>query len=903
MSTDFTLSPLADYENLRTALEQERNAFVKVNSFSEDLADIRSKEDALSILNFLETIHRKLHEAFTKHPSLEYPFSKEFVHFNDFISREYILETCFLDDFLFPDNEDFPLTSPADNSFKPEFLKEYEVFIIKYCEEVQDNHQKTQKIIHENFSTKISSKEIPCKCNTCLVDYRSTLRDLIYTESVELIDKAKEDVSELLDNNDKQALSCFRDLQKSLDKKFYNIRFKVKRSTLNRLESQIKSRLKGEFSYPSPLAEKRVLQIKPYLVSSLLAQALRRDLVSDDEFERWFGQLGTNIWRGESYLDSEFKKLVKAVLILKRKDISANILKNYLGEFWAYSNARQIKRKIVYHMGPTNSGKTYHAMEALSKVDKGCYLAPLRLLAAELYDTLNERGVKTTLLTGEEVIEIPDATHYSSTIEMARFNEIFDCCVIDEIQMISDPQRGWAWTRALVNIFAPVVHVCGDPSVLTLVQNIVDLCGDELEIVKYDRMTKLEVQTSQVRVGDLQKSDALIVFSRKNALKYKSELERLDLKVSIVYGRLSPEVRREQARKFDQGETDVIVATDAIAMGMNLPIKRIVFSTLTKHINSRSFDITHSEIKQIAGRAGRFKKFPTGYVSCLSKVEDGIIKVNEALTAKLQQKKQCMVGPDLDIFNQVNTALKNNGLPILRLSEFLRLFNTMTFKKPFYCVELKEMIELTEMVEDADQDGKLSSAEIFGFACAPVNLGLIEHVQYFIYILNHFVRSSSINYEPIEYQADDIDYLETAIKCVELFQWLSRHFNGKNFSFSEQELLENKTLAVEKLNTLLSNKIVKSCASCGVKLDEKSKFAICEECFKNKRFRGKRRGGVYGRPPSGAGDRQRQNRNRLNNKLRGKNQGDRPGSESGKGKKQSSRRKKSGSSRSQKYKR
>ena len=197
-------------------------------------------------------------------------------------------------------------------------------------------------------------------------------------------------------------------------------------------------------------------------------------------------------------------------------------------------------------MGATNSGKTYHAMEALSKVEKGCYLAPLRLLAAELYDTLNERGVKTTLLTGEEVIEIPDATHYSSTIEMARFNEIFDCCVIDEIQMISDPQRGWAWTRALVNIFSPEVHVCGDPSVLTLVQKIADLCGDELEIVNYDRMTKLEVQKSTVRVGDLQKSDALIVFSRKNALKYKSELERLDFKVSIVYGRLSPEVEENK---------------------------------------------------------------------------------------------------------------------------------------------------------------------------------------------------------------------------------------------------------------------------------------------------------------------------------------------------------------------
>lgn len=897
MSDDLTLASLVDYENLRAALDQERTAFVKVNSFSEDLASVRSLDDALKILNFLEEIHRQLYELFSTYPSLEYPFSKEFVHFNDFISRDYILETCFLDDYLFPENEDFPITSPADNSFKPDFLIEYKEFLAKYCRDSKDGHERTQKLLHENFSEKVSSKEMPCSCNTCSVDYRSLLRDLIYTESIELIEEKKTEVLELLNENNTNALNVFRDLQKSLDKKFYNIRFKLKRSTLNRLESQIKARLKGEFSYPSLLAEKRILQIKPYLISSLLAESLRRDLVSEEEYDRWFSQMGTNIWRNESYLDAEFKKLVKAVLVLKRKDISANILKNYLGEFWAYSNARQLKRKIIYHMGPTNSGKTYHAMEALSKVEKGCYLAPLRLLAAELYDTLNERGVKTTLLTGEEVIEIPNATHYSSTIEMARFNEIFDCCVIDEIQMISDPQRGWAWTRALVNIFSPVVHVCGDPSVLTLVQTIADLCGDELEIVKYERMTKLEVQKNQIRVGDLEKSDALIVFSRKNALKYKAELERLDLKVSIVYGRLSPEVRREQARKFDQGETDVIVATDAIAMGMNLPIKRIVFSTLTKNIDSKSYDITHSEIKQIAGRAGRFKKFPIGYVSCLSKVEDGLLKVNEALNAKLQQKKECMVGPDLDIFNQVNTALKNNGLPALKLSEFLRLFNTMTFKKPFYCVELKEMIELTEMVEEADHENRLTSAEIFGFACAPVNLGLIEHVQYFIYILNHYVRSSSINYEPIEYHSDDIDYLETAIKCVELFQWLSRHFSGKNFSYSEQELLENKLLAIEKLNTLLSNKIVKSCASCGVMLDEKSKFAICEECFQNKRFSGKRRVGVFSQNSNA--ERQRQNRTKLNNRLRSKNST----SPSNEGRSSLPRRKKNGGNRSFKSKR
>jgi ATP-dependent RNA helicase SUPV3L1/SUV3 len=367
-------------------------------------------------------------------------------------------------------------------------------------------------------------------------------------------------------------------------------------------------------------------------------------------------------------------------------------------------------------------------------------------------------------------------------------------------------------------------------------------------------MTELLVEDKPITLAQLEKSDALIVFSRRNALKYKYDLEQVGFKVSIIYGMLSPEVRREQARKFDKGLTDVIVSTDAISMGMNLPIKRIVFSTLTKHINSQEYPITASEIKQIAGRAGRFQRFPVGGVTCLQKVDDGIAEIQDALTSVLDQQTQSMVGPDLDIFTKVNNALSSNNLPILRLSEFLRLFNTMTFTKPFYCVELKEMIELAETVEDIDSNNVLSSAEIFGFACAPVNLGLLEHVQYYVWMLKKYVTAEIIKNEHINFASNEIDYLETTIKCVELYQWLARHFNGKNFEFDERDLLENKLAAVDKLNILLSDKITPTCSSCGAKLPDTAKFAICEECFQQRRFTRRppmnRRG-----PPGKGGDR------------------------------------------------
>jgi ATP-dependent RNA helicase SUPV3L1/SUV3 len=836
------LPELTDFDVIRKFVDVERKTIIKVNELKGDDVDyVRSKEDALTIANFLEDLQKKLHLLFEEYPSLMGSFSREFLSFSEFVQRDNILDLVFLDDCLFPEKELFLFGQ--DGAISKSILDLHIKSFEKWISEKKGKHELTQKLIKENFTLELKPDALECPCVQCSGDFRTKLREHV-------LDLCKKQIGEAADTLDKdieglsldEASRFFIDMQKSVDKILHKVRYRLKRSTINRLESQIKPLIKDTFTYPSELAVKREKTLKSFLLNLLYEEGVKEEIVGEDELKRFFNQLGSNLWRNQRYLEREFSKLMKSVMLLKRKDISGKILQEYIGEFWIHSQARSIKRKVIYHMGPTNSGKTYHAIEGLVKAERGCYLAPLRLLAAELYDTMNSKGVVTTLLTGEEVIEKEGATHYSSTIEMARLTERFECCVIDEIQMITDSQRGWAWTRAFVNIFADEIHLCGDPSVLDLIKKIVELCGDELEIRNYERMTELKVEPNQIVLGDLQKNDALIVFSRRNALRYKRDLERGGFKVSIVYGRLSPEVRREQARKFDVGETDIIVATDAISMGMNLPIRRIVFTTLVKHFNSQEHPISESEIKQIAGRAGRFKRFPTGYVNCLTKVDQGTEQVLDAIKSNLDQQKQCMVGPDLDIFSQVNGALEQNGLASLSLSEFLRLFNTMTFQKPFYCVELKEMIDLAETVEDADSEGILSQSEIFGFACAPVNLGLVEHMQYYILILNQYVQSSPIKNEAIDYQSNDIDYLETSIKCVELYQWLSRHFNNKNFVFEEGDLLDNKGEAIEKLNTLLSNKIVPTCSSCGVRMPESSKFNICEKCFKERRF-GRRGGG------------------------------------------------------------
>ncbi|MBT4792629.1 MAG: hypothetical protein HON90_13735 [Halobacteriovoraceae bacterium] len=848
------------FDEIEENLEASRKVLIRTQ-FDGDEEDLRSLKDSYLILNALKKIAICSLDLFKEHSSLETLFEKDFGKFALIFNRDNIIQVCTVDDYLFPDVEEFPLSE--GHVVDEKLIANYVLSFTDWIEEIKQKHISSQEQLLNNFSIELKQSDLSCHCVKCIADFRAKLRDMVYKEQKLLIDEGATRLEELLLHEKISYISDFvSKLRKKMDKDFSKVRYKLKRGSLNKLDADIKSHFKRTFGAGSELGNVYRERLKTFYLGILTDAGHSPDLINDNEYERFFMQIGLGIWRQPKTLTRDFEKLLRSILSFKRKDISATILRDYLGQFWIHSTARSKNRRVIYHMGPTNSGKTYNAIQALAKSESGCYLAPLRLLASELFDTLNEKGVPTTLLTGEEVIEVEGASHFSSTIEMAKLHDTFDCVVIDEIQMITDPQRGWAWTRALVNSNAKEIHVCGDHSVYELVEKILKLTGDTLEVCNYERMTSLSVMPRQLKLYDLDKNDTLIVFSRRNALKYKRDLENLNFKVSIVYGRLSPEVRREQARKFDEGETDIMVATDAIAMGMNLPIKRIIFSATSKFFNSKEYPLSHSEIKQIAGRAGRFQRFPEGFVTTLMKVEDGLEIVRDALESDLEQKKLAMVGPDLDIFRSVNMALEENNLKVLSLSEFLRLFNTMSFDKPFYCVDLKEMIELAETVEDSDSLESMSDAEVFGFACAPVNQGLVEHVQYYVWILNHYVGKKMIINEEVDASSDDIDYLETAIKCVELYQWLARHFENNYFSFEQDKLGENKMMAVERLNQLLSEKVSKKCSSCGVKIEDESKFNICETCFAQRRRGNRHRGNRRGRSESKSPD----NKNSKNNK-------------------------------------
>lgn len=278
-----------------------------------------------------------------------------------------------------------------------------------------------------------------------------------------------------------------------------------------------------------------------------------------------------------------------------------------------FPDARKMKRKITMHVGPTNSGKTYNSLKKFATSKSGYYAGPLRLLAREVHDRFLKDGVPCNLITGEEVVPSVDehgavSRLSSGTIEMIPLHTKMDICVIDEIQMIGDEQRGMAWTNALLGVQAKEVHLCGEESAVSLVLKMAESTGDEVEIIRYGRLGKLSAEKKPLKdVRNLKPGDCVIAFSKAKILQIKCHIEqKTKYRVGIIYGALPPEIRSMELARFNSGEYDILVASDAIGMGLNLKIKRIVFWSIMKFNGTEMAKLSISATKQIAGRAGRY---------------------------------------------------------------------------------------------------------------------------------------------------------------------------------------------------------------------------------------------------------------------------------------------------------
>ena len=246
-----------------------------------------------------------------------------------------------------------------------------------------------------------------------------------------------------------------------------------------------------------------------------------------------------------------------------------------------------MKRQVVCHVGVTNSGKTYNALNAMTYAKSGMYCGPLRLLAWEVSEKMKQKNIICDLITGQERESAESSTHRSCTVEMADLQNMYDIVVIDECQLLGDSSRGWAWTNALLGVRAKEIHLCGSASMLPIIYELCKLTNEEVTVKTYSRLTPLSVSNKPlVSFKNIQKGDCVIGFGRQRLYETKRLIEHSNsgLKCCVIYGGLPPEARKGQAQLFSEPDSgfDVLVASDAIGMGLNLSIKRIIFSTTEK---------------------------------------------------------------------------------------------------------------------------------------------------------------------------------------------------------------------------------------------------------------------------------------------------------------------------------
>src|SRR3954454_16403524 len=263
-------------------------------------------------------------------------------------------------------------------------------------------------------------------------------------------------------------------------------------------------------------------------------------------------------------------------------------------------------------LGPTNTGKTYLAIERMCAHSSGVIGFPLRLLAPEGYDrVVRLKGEKqVALLTGEERIVPPQARYFLCTAEsMPVGNEgeerrDFAFAAIDEAQLGIDPERGHVFTDRMLRARGrEETLILGSDTLRPLIRELLP----EAEIVSRPRFSTLRYAGS-TKLSRLPPRSAVVAFSAEQVYALSEMLRRFRGGAAVVMGALSPATRNAQVAMFQRGEVDYLVATDAIGMGLNMDVTHVAFAGLQKFDGRLDRRLTISEMAQIAGRAGRHQK-------------------------------------------------------------------------------------------------------------------------------------------------------------------------------------------------------------------------------------------------------------------------------------------------------
>ena len=262
------------------------------------------------------------------------------------------------------------------------------------------------------------------------------------------------------------------------------------------------------------------------------------------------------------------------------------------------------KNKVTAVLGPTNTGKTFLAIETMLSFQSGMIGFPLRLLAREVYDKVIKKidPSKVALITGEEKIIPLNAKYFLCTVESMPVDKSLEFVGVDEIQMCADSERGHIFTDRLLNLRGEKLTMLMGSNTI---KSIIEKLNDDIEFINKERFSKLSFGGHK-KISRIERKSAVIAFSAEEVYAIAELIRRQKGGAAIVMGSLSPKTRNAQVNLYQSGDVDYLVATDAIGMGINMDLDQVFFSNIKKFDGKKLRRLNISEIGQIAGRAGRY---------------------------------------------------------------------------------------------------------------------------------------------------------------------------------------------------------------------------------------------------------------------------------------------------------
>lgn len=373
--------------------------------------------------------------------------------------------------------------------------------------------------------------------------------------------------------------------------------------------------------------------------------------------------------------------------------------------------SRKINRNITLFIAPTNSGKTYQACKIIKKKIKSnpndiasCYF-PLRALAAQIKDDFMQDGYSSNLITGEEREIKSDARITCSTVEMLNSSIYQETIFIDECQMIFDEGKQAAYTKAILGAYCNDLILSVAPYYADSLINLLErYTNDNINIINLDRLCPLE-SCGTVNIKDVQKGDIVVAYRVKSIHYIAEAIRRQGLKVGVIYGKMSPSARRSMISGFQEKGCDCLVSTDAIGMGLSIPAKRVLIAEGTKFDGKNVRKLTQEEIRQVAGRAGRFGFYDIGYVGSLpiSNHPISIKDINNSLnvTEKYPNKNSLFVSPDKHMIKSAVSLSLGDSLIVWK--EAVKTHNNIKISSSSYN-ELTKKAYFLDKLENQDRN-------------------------------------------------------------------------------------------------------------------------------------------------------------------------------------------------------